>query len=200
MNLTDLSKSIHAANIKWWQDPATQQPISRNRGELLALIHSEISEHSEGELEEAMDDKLPHRMMDEVEMADALIRVLDYAAGFDHPIGEQALLYGVSEFVDLNHLSQCWSSDVAGDIMGRMSQLGAVVAIHCQISRVLENERKGKSKDACEQLVMLIAYITIYSRKQMFDLQAACDEKMAYNAQREDHKHEARLIAGGKQF
>jgi hypothetical protein len=32
------------------------------------------------------------------------------------------------------------------------------------------------------------------------DVQAVFDAKMAYNARREDHKHEARLIAGGKQF
>jgi hypothetical protein len=118
MNLTELSKSVHAANIKWWQDPATQQPIKRNKGELLALIHSEISEALEGERKNLMDDKLPQYPMAAVEIVDAMIRGLDYLAGF-HP--------------------DC-------------------------------------------------------------DVQAIFDQKLAYNAQREDHKHEARLIAGGKQF
>jgi hypothetical protein len=33
-----------------------------------------------------------------------------------------------------------------------------------------------------------------------YDMQCAFDEKMEFNATREDHKHEARRIAGGKQF
>jgi hypothetical protein len=116
LNLNVLSKQVHEANIKWWKDPATGNPIKRNKGELLALIHSEISEALEGERKDLMDDKIPHRKMAEVELADAIIRILDYAAGFG------------------------------------------------------------------------------------YDLQGAFDEKMIFNANRQDHKHEARKIAGGKQF
>lgn len=60
MSLNELSKVVHAANIKWWQDVNTGTPIKRNKGELLALIHSEISEALEGERKDLMDDKLPH--------------------------------------------------------------------------------------------------------------------------------------------
>lgn len=116
MNLTELSHVVHAANIKWWQDVETGEPIKRNKGELLALIHSEISEALEGERKDLMDDKLPDRKMAEVELADAIIRILDYAAGFG------------------------------------------------------------------------------------YDIQGAFNAKMKFNAHREDHKHEARKIAGGKQF
>lgn len=116
LNLNELAKEVHAANLAWWKDVETNQPIHRNKGELLALIHSEISEALEGERKNLMDDKLPHRKMAEVELADAIIRILDYSAGFG------------------------------------------------------------------------------------YDLQGAFEEKMAFNARREDHKHEARRIAGGKQF
>lgn len=158
--LNELADRVHLANIKWWQNVETGEPIKRNKGELIALMHSELSECLEGErksgkeacphcennetsyqgleLEEGriwyckkcqrqhvgpspsevwlMDDKLPHRKMAEVELADALIRILDYSAGFG------------------------------------------------------------------------------------YDIQGAFEEKMVFNAQREDHTHEARKIAGGKQF
>jgi NTP pyrophosphatase (non-canonical NTP hydrolase) len=115
--LNALSALVHDANHKWWIDVRDGvTPLHRNKGELLALIHSEISEALEGERKNLMDDKLPHRKMAEVELADAVIRILDYAAGYGYDIG------------------------------------GAFV------------------------------------------------EKMAYNRTREDHTHEARKIAGGKQF
>lgn len=55
--------------------------LERNVGELLALVHSEISEGLEGHRKDLMDDKLPHRKMFEVELADALIRIFDIGAG-----------------------------------------------------------------------------------------------------------------------
>lgn len=90
--------------------------MKRNKGELLMLIVSEIAEAMEGERKDLMDDKLPHRKMAEVELADAMIRIFDYADAFG------------------------------------------------------------------------------------YDLHGAFEEKMKFNATREDHTHEARKIAGGKQF
>lgn len=52
---------------------------TRNVGEMLCLIHSEISEAMEGYRKNLMDDKLPHRPMIEVELADAMIRIMDLA-------------------------------------------------------------------------------------------------------------------------
>ncbi|MCY1464806.1 hypothetical protein D9M71_828760 [compost metagenome] len=42
-------------------------------------MHSELSEALEGLRKNLMDDKLPHRKMVEVELADTLIRIFDYA-------------------------------------------------------------------------------------------------------------------------
>ena len=84
-DLNLLAANIHHLNHKWWHDKDGNK-LQRNKGELLCLIHSEISEAMEGERKDLMDDKLPHRKMAEVELADALIRILDYAAGFGYDI------------------------------------------------------------------------------------------------------------------
>lgn len=116
MSLNKLAAECHDANQHWWHHPTTGERLQRNKGELLMLIVSEISEAMEGERKGLMDDKLPHRKMAEVELADALIRIFDYAGA-----------YG-------------------------------------------------------------------------YDLDGAVAEKMAFNAQRADHKAEARLAAGGKKW
>ena len=86
MTLNDYATQCHADNLKWWQDLKTGLPIDRNKGELLCLIHSEISEAMEGERKNLMDDKLPHRRMAEVELVDALIRIFDYSAAFGYDL------------------------------------------------------------------------------------------------------------------
>lgn len=80
-SIAELMTVIHIDNHKWWVDLETGEPVKRNVGELLALIHSEISEALEGHRKGLTDDKLPHRPMIEVELADAVIRICDMAAG-----------------------------------------------------------------------------------------------------------------------
>lgn len=86
MTLNDYAQICHAANEKWWINIKTGERLERNKGELLCLIHSEISEAMEGERKNLMDDKLPHRKMAEVELVDAIIRIFDYAAAFGYDL------------------------------------------------------------------------------------------------------------------
>lgn len=53
----------------------------------IALIHSELSEMVEGIRKDSMDDKLPHRKQEEVELADTLIRMEDYAGTYGLDLG-----------------------------------------------------------------------------------------------------------------
>ena len=55
--------------------------------QMLALIHSEISEALEADRKDLMDDKLPHRKGLEVELADAAIRIFDMAGGLNMDLG-----------------------------------------------------------------------------------------------------------------
>lgn len=87
-----LQRKIHQVSVDagWWTDLDTLQSLAeecriRTRfgkalvAEKLVLIHSEVSEAMEGARKNLMDDKLPHRKMIEVELADAMIRILDLA-------------------------------------------------------------------------------------------------------------------------
>lgn len=79
--LNEYAEESHAAQAAWWYDEHGRQ-LDRNRGELIALMHSELSEALEGVRKGLSDDHLPHRMAEEVELADLLIRVFDYAGAY----------------------------------------------------------------------------------------------------------------------
>jgi NTP pyrophosphatase (non-canonical NTP hydrolase) len=80
-SINTLSLEIHNDNVNmgWWTDLVTGAKLDRNVGELLCLVHSEVSEAMEGYRKGLPDDKLPHRSMFEVELADTLIRIFDIA-------------------------------------------------------------------------------------------------------------------------
>jgi hypothetical protein len=69
-----------ATDAGWYTDPKTGQPINRNFGEVVALMHSELSEALEADRKGLKDDKLPHRDGREVEFADCVIRIFDTCA------------------------------------------------------------------------------------------------------------------------
>ena len=85
MKLNELRDFCHQQAVVggWWNDIVTGEKLERNKGELISLMHSELSECMEGVRKNLMDDKLPHRKMEEVELADTIIRILDYCGGFD---------------------------------------------------------------------------------------------------------------------
>lgn len=173
-DLNEFSARVHKANAKWWQNIDTGEPIARNPKELLALVISEISECLEGERKKLMDDKLPHRKMAEVEMADAYIRLLDFAGGFGHKLSRASV----------------WPHLIVASNKGE-----ALFNLALTITRI-GDVSENPSYWICQSLF----YIEAYCTKHGYDLFGAIEEKMAFNAVRKDHTHEARRIAGGKQF
>lgn len=97
--IKNLQDSIHQGNVKagWWTDLSTGQNLAAEAfnntrygkalvAEKLSLVHSEVSEGVEGARKGLQDDKLPHRPMLEVELADAVIRILDLCGALKYDI------------------------------------------------------------------------------------------------------------------
>ena len=185
-NLGALAAEIHADNIRagWWrQDAVTGRTLHRNTGELLALIHSEISEADEGYRLELMDDKLPHRSMVEVELADTAIRVLDMLGFYGDsceakrtlplPFGPAVIGGGFASWISLMHRTT---------------------------TAALEGFRKGDNAKGRAALVDLLGIIHFAGMAFEMDLTGAIAEKRAFNQVRADHKIENRAKVGGKSF
>lgn len=82
-----------SASAGWHTDIKTGKPFTPEQqnerfGLRIALCHSELSEALEGHRKSLNDDKLPHRLMAEVELADAVIRICDLAGAMGYNIGD----------------------------------------------------------------------------------------------------------------
>lgn len=86
-----LQQQCHAASkaAGWWHDLETGEPIDPHTTTptKLMLIVSELAEAMEGHRKGLADDKLPHRLMIEVELADAVIRIADLAGALGLDLG-----------------------------------------------------------------------------------------------------------------
>lgn len=100
-----LQEACHSAshNAGWWDHAKTGldlREVIRNPQDALqdllagllvtqklCLTHSEVSEAMEGHRKGLSDDKLPHRSMLEVELADAVIRIADLAGALGLDLG-----------------------------------------------------------------------------------------------------------------
>ena len=79
--INTLSAAIYDNNVKagWFTDPKTRRKLNPDPLQKLMLMVTEISECAEGVRKGIPDDKLPHRSMEEVELADVLVRLFEYA-------------------------------------------------------------------------------------------------------------------------
>lgn len=157
---------VHERNVRagWWSDITTGEPKKRNVGEMFTLIVTEIVEAYTAWVEKANDDKLTHHPGIGVELADALIRLADFAG---------ALAAG--RIVDSGH-------PVFNPGDRAFLEIAAIGRHYESIRKTPEAVGEPEQADFLEPM----------------DVAIMTDEKLAFNAKREDHKIENRLKEDGK--
>ena len=131
----------------------------------------------EGVRKDLMDDKLPHRKMEEVEMADAFIRLLDFAGGYNISLNGKS---SHSIFEQIDNKAE--------------SILSMVGSVH--MAWFMEHN----SNIAAMHLATTLVKIERYCVAHKLDLSGAIKEKALYNLSRKDHSHTERLKKNGKKF
>lgn len=171
MKLIELQNKIHQQNrdIGWWDEP---RPFST----FVCLFHSELSEAMEGDRKGLMDDHLPHYPMFQVELADFVIRCMDWLGSvgsdeYGQASGEK--LSGIDNCLMLAYLHKC-VSNCLGD--------------------------NGESEDAEFVLSAVVEYCFKYADYNEFNLHQIILEKVEYNKHRSDHKRENRNKEFGKKY
>jgi hypothetical protein len=179
-----VSEKGHAENVRcgWWTDPKNPESgkLERNKGELLALIHSEISEAFEAYALNSRDDKLPQYWGRDVEIADAGIRLADLCGAYYQKLSADAL--------------PALMKPVLIETDGFDDETNNFSIMHLHVSRMLECARKGR--DPSEHIARLLREIFYIGPA----LIPAWMDKCVYNQNREDHKLTSRAADDGKKF
>lgn len=202
--ISDLALEIHTRNQQagWWSDLITGRPIQRNVGELLMLMVSEIAEIPPlADWQTERDDKLPHRLMVEVELADCAIRIFD-TAGANAPLTWQGFMH---EFISdgVAPPLETWPAQIDGFHMVIVRNLAAAMEGHRK-GRLYERDGNGDKISPIPafdyHLGAALFYIFNVAIRLNLDIAGAISEKLAFNATREDHKPAARAGDNGKKY
>ena len=146
------------------------------------LMHSEVSEGVEGLRKDLMDDHLTAYPMVACELADTIIRILDYMA-----------LYHADTFTSL---------PIDEEHTHPMPK--ALAFIHIALSQAaLYTEKDRETGD--EILWMPDLHVALHlcyytATSQQWDIEQIVREKIAYNKTRADHQRGARAKPGGKKW
>lgn len=171
--LNKKSEEIHANNVAvgWWDG---EQCIFTK----MQLISTEIAEATEGVRKDLMDDHLPHRKMEEVELADALIRTLDLGGKMN-----------LSVILDGQPI------DTVADLLKAENR--TVGFLHLVLNGSLLHFSEELDD---EHYSILVAGLISVALVRGYDIISAMEEKLEYNKHRADHKKKNREKEGGKKF
>lgn len=175
LDLTSLAAEIHSQNVDvgWWDE----WPVKTDRHETaMMLVISEIAEAMEGDRKDLMDDHLPEFKAFGVELADAMIRLLDLAGAYE--------LQKLTQIVNDNtcHYRAQWENKSVPE----------------QLWRAITLTTRPTNPD--QQILNSMVSVCAIAELNGVDLWKLVELKRAYNKKRSDHKRENRAAAGGKAY
>lgn len=171
----NLAKEIHEDNVKagWWSKPRSKECFYE-------LFHSELSEGFEGLRKGLNDTHLTQYPMFQVELADFVIRVMDY-------LGDKELIY-----FPLKDDDKCRLNKAFTEIEDAFEFLASL--------RIFLTRTFSSPERELFYLWSSIILCELYAQDDGWDIWVMIEEKRAYNRTRADHKLENRMKEGGKKF
>lgn len=180
--INGLGQTIYNQNkeVGWWDDP------DRCLFTCLQLISTEIAEATEGDRKNLMDDHLPEHKMEEVELADALIRTLDFGAHL-----------GIQYNFEIANIDS-WCTVIAPAGKQHLGLNKHVIAVAELMALFVDDPDLDKILKPCYS--SLVINIIQVAHNRGFELYQAVEDKIEYNFNRADHKRENREKENGKKY
>lgn len=167
----ELANDVHTKeNHKWWYDEDGTEKYNPDY-QLKMLVVSELSEAMEGFRRNLKDDKLTHRDMIEVELADVVLRLLDRMVGKN-----------LSRFVNDYKYNKEDCNTGNYNFVENLFEATIMVTI------------PDNTTEAIVFKVLDIGYSMGY------DVLGALKEKREFNKIRKDHSYKSRKSVNGKKF
>lgn len=183
--VNELAKTIHVDNVArgWYDSP-------RSSATLLQLCVTELAEATEGLRKNLMDDKLPHRLMEEVEQADFIIRLLDFCA-------HKGLSIKFSNIIPIGKRMEACKCYLTCAAWLNTADDWLYDAEDDDIKPTRADEMISY---ASRNFSMAYAAIINLAEHKGYDIYEAMREKLEFNAVRNDHTREHRANENGKKF
>lgn len=179
MGLSLYAAHVHELNRIWWYDEEGNL-LKRDPAEMNMLAVSEIAEAMEGVRKDLQDDHLPQYKMFFVELADCVIRVLDYAG---------------AKSLDLSKPPRY--SKLVNDPTTTAGHLLNIVASIIQLQRALDLTPKAEGHCAADIISSCVELAQAHGCTEFWTI---VYDKLVYNQKRADHTYAARKAVGGKKF